>query len=84
MATGITEFLNDLSLDPTSMSVLIIAWKFKAKEQCVFTRTEFIEGMKSCGWVNLYIYSTTSIIRHLDYPNTRPRVDLGFKGRKLS
>ena len=56
MATGITEFLNDLSLDPTSIAVLIIAWKFKAKEQCVFTRMEFIEGMKNCGWVN-YVYS---------------------------
>ncbi|KAI6652729.1 DCN1-like protein 1 isoform X7 [Oopsacas minuta] len=53
MATGITEFLNDLCLDPTSISVLIIAWKFKAKEQCVFTRTEFIEGMKNCGCDNI-------------------------------
>ncbi|XP_039263752.1 DCN1-like protein 1 [Styela clava] len=42
---GITKFLEELQLDPTSRLVLIIAWKFKAAVQCEFTRAEFINGM---------------------------------------
>merc|ERR1711892_1372651 len=39
----------DLNLDPTSRSVLIIAWKFKAQQQCEFSREEFIGGMVELG-----------------------------------
>merc|ERR1711915_611435 len=39
----------DLQLDPTSRTVLIIAWKFKAQQQCEFSREEFISGMVELG-----------------------------------
>ena len=35
---GVVKFLTDLKLDPASLTVLIIAWKFKAQEQCEFSR----------------------------------------------
>ena len=44
----------------TSLTVLIIAWKFKAKTQCVFTYEEFVNGMSNLGFVsidNSYIVS---------------------------
>lgn len=49
MAEGIGRFCEDLKLDPASLKVLIIAWKFKAATQCEFTRKEFTEGMVELG-----------------------------------
>ena len=49
LAEGIGRFCEDLKLDPTSLKVLIIAWKFKATTQCEFTRKEFTEGMIELG-----------------------------------
>lgn len=49
MAEGIGRFCEDLRLDPTSLKVLIIAWKFRAATQCEFTRKEFIDGMVDLG-----------------------------------
>lgn len=46
---GVIKFLEDLHLDPTSRTVLIIAWKFKAATQCEFTREEFLTGMNELG-----------------------------------
>ena len=48
-ADGMLKFLEDLSLNPESQVVLIIAWKFKAATQCEFTRDEFINGMTDVG-----------------------------------
>ena len=48
-AEEIIRFCGDLKLDPTSLPVLVIAWKFKAKRQCVFTRSEFVDGMYEMG-----------------------------------
>ncbi|KAK3747494.1 hypothetical protein QZH41_011368, partial [Actinostola sp. cb2023] len=45
LAEGVGHFLEDLNLDPASLKVLVIAWKFKAATQCEFTRKEFIDGM---------------------------------------
>ncbi|XP_075255998.1 DCN1-like protein 1 [Convolutriloba macropyga] len=45
LAEEIIRFCGDLSLDPTSLPVLVLAWKFKSKRQCVFTKQEFVEGM---------------------------------------
>ena len=42
---GMIRFLKDLGLDPESRVVLLLAWKFKAQEQCEFTREEFVNGM---------------------------------------
>jgi len=44
-AEGMMRFLEDVGLDPESRVVLILAWKFKAVEQCEFTREEFVGGM---------------------------------------
>ncbi|XP_072034213.1 DCN1-like protein 1 [Amphiura filiformis] len=49
LAEGVAKFCDDLSLDPTSRTVLVVAWKFKAATQCEFTRKEFIEGMTELG-----------------------------------
>jgi len=46
---GVVRFLDDLHLDPSSRIVLIIAWKFKAAQQCEFSREEFIGGMTELG-----------------------------------
>lgn len=42
---GVMRFLEDLQLAPESRTVLILAWKFKAKTQCEFSKEEFITGM---------------------------------------
>ena len=42
---GVIRLLQDLRLDPASIKVLLLAWKFKAAVQCEFTRSEFITGM---------------------------------------
>lgn len=49
LATGISRFCEDAALDPTSSTVLILAWKFKAATQCEFTRAEFVGGMSELG-----------------------------------
>ncbi|XP_049737602.1 methylcrotonoyl-CoA carboxylase subunit alpha, mitochondrial isoform X2 [Elephas maximus indicus] len=46
---GIQQFCDDLALDPASISVLIIAWKFRAATQCEFSRQEFMDGMTELG-----------------------------------
>ncbi|KAM4864527.1 DCN1-like protein 2 isoform 2-T2 [Urocitellus parryii] len=46
---GIQQFCDDLRLDPTSVSVLVIAWKFRAATQCEFSRKEFMDGMTELG-----------------------------------
>ncbi|XP_032218578.1 DCN1-like protein 1 [Nematostella vectensis] len=49
LAEGISHFCQDLSLDPASLKVLIIAWKFRAATQCEFSRKEFTDGMTELG-----------------------------------
>lgn len=44
-ADGVMKFLEDLSLNPESRTVLLLAWRFKAATQCEFTKDEFISGM---------------------------------------
>lgn len=46
---GIQQFCDDLALDPASISVLIIAWKFRAATQCEFLKVEFMDGMTELG-----------------------------------
>ena len=49
LAEGMSRFLDDLQVDPTSLLVLILAWRFKAETQCEFKRSEFVEGMAGLG-----------------------------------
>ncbi|XP_070656634.1 DCN1-like protein 2 isoform X2 [Bos indicus] len=46
---GIQQFCDDLSLDPASITVLVIAWKFRAATQCEFSKKEFVDGMTELG-----------------------------------
>ncbi|XP_039502939.1 DCN1-like protein 2b isoform X2 [Pimephales promelas] len=46
---GIQQFCDDLVLDPASVGVLIVAWKFRAATQCEFSREEFLDGMSDLG-----------------------------------
>uniref|UniRef100_A0A3B4E9F7 DCN1-like protein n=3 Tax=Pygocentrus nattereri TaxID=42514 RepID=A0A3B4E9F7_PYGNA len=46
---GIQQFCDDLNLDPASISVLVVAWKFRAATQCEFSRKEFLDGMTDLG-----------------------------------
>lgn len=46
---GVVSFLEDLQLSPESRLVLIIAWKFRAQNQCEFTREEFVSGLCDLG-----------------------------------
>lgn len=46
---GIQQFCDDLSLDPTSITVLVVAWKFRAATQCEFSKKEFLDGMTELG-----------------------------------
>jgi len=43
---GIERLCQDLELDPTSIRVLILAWKLKAATQCEFSNKEFCEGLE--------------------------------------
>ena len=49
LAEGVAQFLADLQLDPRSITVLILAWKFNAETQCEFTLEEFLSGMLGLG-----------------------------------
>lgn len=49
LAEGVSRFCEEAGLDPYSITVLILAWKFKAATQCEFTRKEFVEGMTELG-----------------------------------
>ncbi|XP_020491522.3 DCN1-like protein 2b isoform X1 [Labrus bergylta] len=46
---GIQQFCDDLTLDPASMSILVVAWKFRAATQCEFSKKEFVDGMAELG-----------------------------------
>ncbi|MBN3275336.1 DCNL2 protein, partial [Polyodon spathula] len=46
---GIQQFCDDLNLDPASVSVLVVAWKFRAATQCEFSKKEFVDGMSELG-----------------------------------
>lgn len=50
---GIQQFCDDLSLDPTSITVLVVAWKFRAATQCEFSKKEFMDGMTELGWESI-------------------------------
>jgi len=49
LVNGLTQFCEDIRLDPASFEILLICWKFKTAVQCEFTRKEFMEGMIELG-----------------------------------
>lgn len=44
---GIEQFCQDLQVSPDDFKILLLAWKLNAEQMCCFTRTEFINGLKS-------------------------------------
>lgn len=53
LVEGISQFCEDLKLDPASFDILLMCWKFKAEVQCEFSRKEFVDGMTELGVDNL-------------------------------
>ncbi|KAI5651864.1 cullin binding domain-containing protein [Phthorimaea operculella] len=47
LAEGIENLCNDLQLNPDDFKVLVLAWKLNASQMCRFTRSEFVQGLKS-------------------------------------
>lgn len=47
LAEGIESFCQDLQISPDDFKILVLAWKLNAEQMCRFTRTEFINGLKS-------------------------------------
>jgi hypothetical protein len=46
-AEGMAKFFQDLGLDPNNdILTFVIAWQFEAHSMAVFTKEEFVEGMK--------------------------------------
>ena len=61
---GVVKFLEDLQLDPRSRTVLIIAWKFKAQQQCEFSKDEFFSGMMELGeWMVFKAIEFNSVVQ---------------------
>uniref|UniRef100_A0A1I8IEL6 Defective in cullin neddylation protein n=2 Tax=Macrostomum lignano TaxID=282301 RepID=A0A1I8IEL6_9PLAT len=48
-ASGIFRLLEDTSIDPVSLTALVLAWQLDASVQGEFTRTEFVRGMARLG-----------------------------------
>jgi len=46
---GVTSFLKDLEILPTDAAVLVLAWHLKCSQIGVFTRAEFIDGLRILG-----------------------------------
>lgn len=63
---GIQQFCDDLNLDPASISVLVVAWKFRAATQCEFSKKEFIDGMTELGWaMTSFLYLVMRTVDHI-------------------
>jgi DCN1-like protein 1/2 len=46
---GVSQFCDDLQVDPGDVVMLVIAWHMGAATMCEFSREEFISGLKSIG-----------------------------------
>lgn len=46
LVDGITQFCNELEVDPSDIVVLVISWHFKAASMGEYLRTEFVDGME--------------------------------------
>lgn len=47
LAEGIENLCNDLQLSPDDFKVLVLAWKLNASQMCRFTKSEFVQGLKT-------------------------------------
>ncbi|PAA48520.1 hypothetical protein BOX15_Mlig007562g2, partial [Macrostomum lignano] len=47
--TGVCRLLDDLRIDPVSLTALVLAWKLQAGVQGEFSRAEFVTGLGRLG-----------------------------------
>lgn len=47
LSEGIEKFCNDLNVQPEDFRVLLLAWKFNAKQMFCFTKEEFVSGCRA-------------------------------------
>ncbi|CAH2002594.1 unnamed protein product [Acanthoscelides obtectus] len=47
LAEGIERLCQDLQISPDDFKILVLAWKLNAEQMCRFTRSEFVNGLKS-------------------------------------
>lgn len=47
--TGVAQFCEDLSVDPTDPIMLLISWQMRAATMCVYTREEWLRGFSALG-----------------------------------
>ena len=49
LAEGVGQLCEDLEVDPSDVSVLVMAYEMGAQRMCEFTRDEFVTGLASMG-----------------------------------
>ncbi|KAF0935237.1 hypothetical protein E2562_031273 [Oryza meyeriana var. granulata] len=49
MVEGISQFCEDLQVDPQDIVMHVISWHMKASTMCEFSHQEFIGGLQSIG-----------------------------------
>nr|XP_043627976.1 DCN1-like protein 1 [Erigeron canadensis] len=49
MADGVSNFCNDLRVDPQDIVMLVVSWHMKAATMCEFSKQEFVGGLQSLG-----------------------------------
>ena len=76
LAEGMLKFCEDLEVDPTEFIVLVLAWKFGAKQMCKFTREEFFNGLKS-------INSSSISSLKASFPKLKDEIKLSNKFQNL-
>jgi len=69
---GVEKFCKDLGVNMDDLIVLILAWKLNAAEMGVFTKSEFIEGMKILKASSIYTLKNKlpTLNREIETSNT--------------
>lgn len=49
LSDGIERLCTDLGYKPDDFAILVLAWRLDASQMCRFTKTEFIQGLRSMG-----------------------------------
>eukprot|EP00096_Caligus_rogercresseyi_P012719 TRINITY_DN5425_c0_g1_i1.p1 TRINITY_DN5425_c0_g1~~TRINITY_DN5425_c0_g1_i1.p1 ORF type:complete len:331 (+),score=109.67 TRINITY_DN5425_c0_g1_i1:47-1039(+) len=78
LSEGIQRLCSDLDLAPEEFRVLILAWKCRAERMCLFSHSEFLEGLKALDSDNL-----SSLRLHLSEVSARVN-DVSPGGASLS
>mmetsp|Transcript_28788 Transcript_28788/g.81081 ORF Transcript_28788/g.81081 Transcript_28788/m.81081 type:complete len:248 (-) Transcript_28788:139-882(-) len=49
LAEGVSQFCDDLEVDPSDIVLLVVSWHMNAAAMCEFTRDEFVNGLAALG-----------------------------------